>query len=326
MAPSFVRILLAALLLPAATLALAQAYPAKPVRWLIPYSAGGPTDVLARAIAPKLSESLGVPVIVENRLGAGGSIAMDSVAKAPPDGYLIGMGLTGTHAINPHLYAKLPYDPLKDFAPITPLVSYVNILVCNPSVPVRSAGELVAHAKANPDRVAYASGGRGASNHLAGELLKALTGAPLVHVPYKGNAPAMTDVLGGTVACMFDILSTALPHVRSGKVRAIAVAGKKRSAFLPEVPTMQESGVPGYDEATSDLWLGVFAPPGTPRPIVERLHADFVKAMAAPEVAERVRAQAYDVWTLRPEEFSVHLRRDLEKWGAMVKSAGLAPE
>ena len=306
----------------AAPQAFAQGYPNRPLRWLIPFSAGGPTDVLARAIAPKLSEALGVPVIVENKLGAGGSLALDAVAKAAPDGYTIGMGHTGTQSINPHIYAKLPYDPLKDFAPITPVVSYVNVLVVNPNVPVKTVAELVAYAKANPDKISFASGGTGATNHLSGELLKAITGAPMLHVPYKGSAPALVDVIGGNATCMFDILVTSLPQVRAGKVRALAVTSATRSQYAPEIPTMRESGVEGYEEAGSDLWFGVFAPAGTPKAIVDRLNAELVKAMKAPEVAARIRVQAYDAWTLTPEEFAAFLRVDYARWGRVVKFAG----
>ncbi len=325
MTSSWRRIATLALVL-AAGAASAQNYPNKPIRWLIPFSAGGPTDVLARAIAPKLGESLGVAVLVENRVGAGGSLAMDAVAKAVPDGYTIGMGHTGTQAINPHLYAKLPYDPLKDFAPITPVVSYVNVLVVNPNVPAKTVAELVAYAKANPGKANFASGGNGATNHLSGELLKALTGAPMVHVPYKGSAPALTDVIAGNATCMFDILVTSLPQIRSGKVRALAITSSKRSPYAPDIPTMREAGVQGYDEAGSDLWFGVFAPAGTPKPVVDRLHAELVKALATPEVSERIRAQAYDTWTLAPEEFAAFLRTDHAKWGKVVKLAGAKAE
>jgi tripartite-type tricarboxylate transporter receptor subunit TctC len=314
---------LAALLLAlAAGHASAQGYPSKPIRWLIPFSAGGPTDVLARAIAPKLSESLGVPVLVENKVGAGGSLAMDAVAKAAPDGYTIGMGHTGTQSINPHMYAKLPYDSLKDFAPITPVVSYVNVLVVNPNVPVKTVAELVAYAKANPDKVSFASGGTGATNHLSGELLKAVTGAPLLHVPYKGSAPALVDVIAGNATCMFDILVTSLPQIRAGKVRALAVTSSKRSNYAPDIPTMRESGIEGYEEAGSDLWFGVFAPAGTPKAIVDRLNAELIKALKTPEVVERIRVQAYDIWTLTPDEFASFLRVEHAKWGKIVKLAG----
>lgn len=322
MKSTLLRTASAALLALAAGSAIAQAYPNKPLRWLIPFSAGGPTDVLARAIAPKLGEALGQAVVVENRVGAGGSLAMDAVAKAAPDGYTIGMGHTGTQAINPHIYAKLPYDPLRDFAPITPVVSYVNVLVVNPNVPARSVGELVAYAKANPDKVSFASGGKGATNHLSGELLKALTGAPMLHVPYKGSAPALVDVIAGNATGMFDILVTSLPQIRAGKVRALAVTSSKRSSYAPDIPTMVEAGVAGYGEAGSDLWFGVFAPAGTPRPIVDRLNAELVKALRTPEVSERIRQQAYDTWTLTPDEFAAFLRTDHAKWGQVVKLSG----
>jgi len=322
MKSTLLRTASAALLALAAGSAIAQAYPNKPLRWLIPFSAGGPTDVLARAIAPKLGEALGQAVVVENRVGAGGSLAMDAVAKAAPDGYTIGMGHTGTQAINPHIYAKLPYDPLRDFAPITPVVSYVNVLVVNPNVPARSVAELVAYAKANPDKVSFASGGKGATNHLSGELLKALTGAPMLHVPYKGSAPALVDVMSGNATGMFDILVTSLPQIRAGKVRALAVTSSKRSSYAPDIPTMVEAGVTGYGEAGSDLWFGVFAPAGTPRPIVDRLNAELVKALRTPEVSERIRQQAYDTWTLTPDEFTAFLRTDHAKWGQVVRMSG----
>lgn len=306
----------------AAGQAFAQGYPNKPIRWLIPFSAGGPTDVLARAIAPNLGEALGVPVIVENKVGAGGSLALDAVAKAAPDGYTIGMGHTGTQSINPHLYAKLPYDSLKDFAPITPVVSYVNVLVVNPKLPAKTVAELVAYAKANPEKVSFASGGTGATNHLSGELLKAVTGAQMLHVPYKGSAPALVDVIAGNATCMFDILVTSLPQIRAGKVRALAVTSAKRSHYAPDIPTMRESGIEGYEEAGSDLWFGAFAPAGTPRPIVDRLNTELLKALKTPDVMERIRVQAYDIWTLKPEEFAAFLRVDYAKWGKIVKFSG----
>ncbi|MCX7142337.1 MAG: tripartite tricarboxylate transporter substrate binding protein [Proteobacteria bacterium] len=306
--------------------AFAQAYPNRPIRWLVPYSAGGPADLLARAVAPTLGDQLGVPVVVENRVGAGGGIAMDAIAKAAPDGYMIGLGLTGTQMINPYLYSKLPYDPLKDFSPVTPLVSYTNVLLVAQNSPVKSVAELVAYAKANPDKVTFASGGKGASNHLQGELLKALTGAPMLHVPYKGNAQGIVDLISGNVTCMFDILATGLAQVRAGKVRALAVTGAKRSPYAPEIPTLAEAGVEGYEQAGSDLWIGVLAPPGTPKVIVDRLHAEFDKTMKSPAVTERVRSLHYDTWTLPPEEFAAYLRTDYLKWGNVTRLAGLKPE
>lgn len=203
--------------------ALAQQYPQRPIQWVIPFAVGGPTDVLARAIAPKLGEALGVPVIIDNRAGAGGSIGVGAVARAAPDGYTIVMGHTGTHAINPHLYSNLQYDPLKDFVPIAPVVSYSNILVVNPKVPVNNVKELVAYAKANPDKVSFASGGNGVVGHILGELLKSMTGAPMLHVPYKGNAPALTDVMAGNATCMFELLNTGLAQIKAGRLKPLAV-------------------------------------------------------------------------------------------------------
>lgn len=319
---TFVALLVAA----AAAPAQAQEYPSRPIRWLIPFSAGGPTDVLARAIAPKLAESLGAPVVVDNRVGAGGGIAMEALARSAPDGYTIAMGHTGTQAINPHIYPKLGYDPRKDFAAVTPVVSYVNVLVVNPAVPAKTVAELVAYAKANPDKVTLGSGGIGATNHLSIELLKSITGAPIVHVPYKGSAPALVDVMAGNITGMFDILVTSLPQIRNGKVRPLAVTSERRSEYAPDIPTMRESGIPGYSEAGSDLWFGVFAPAGTPKAIVDRLNRELVKALDAPEVRERIKAQAYSVWTLKPEEFDAFVRTDYEKWGKIVKSANITAQ
>jgi tripartite-type tricarboxylate transporter receptor subunit TctC len=301
-------------------------YPNKPIRLIVPFAAGGALDALARAVAPKLSESLGVQVLVDNKGGAGGGIAMAALTKSAPDGYTIGLGHSGTHSINPHLYAKAQYDALTGFTPITPLVSYVNVLVCNPEIPAKTVGELVAYAKANPSKVAFGSGGTGTTSHLSAELLKVVTGAPIVHVPYKGGGPAMTDVMGGTIACMFDLLVTGLPPARAGKTRALAVTSAKRSRHAADVPTMAESGVKGYEEAGSDLWIGVFAPAATPKPIVDRLYSELVKAVKAPDVAERVRLQAFDVWTLSPDEFPAFLRADNARWGTVVKFSGAKVE
>ena len=310
----------------AALPARAQTYPAKSVRWIVPYAAGGPADALVRAIAPKLSEELGVPVIVDNRGGAGGSLAMEQLIKSPPDGGTIVLGGTGTHSLNPYIQANIPYDPIKDFAPVTPIVSYVNVLVVNADVPVKSVAELVAYAKANPNKVTFASGGTGTSNHLAAELLKSVTGAPMVHVPYRGSGPGMIDVISGHVTCMFDILVTALPQIRAGKVRALAVASAKRSPFAPDIPTMAESGVDGYAQAGNEPWFGIFAPAGTPAAVVDRLNGELRKALNSPDLSQVMKAQGYDVWTLDPAAFLSFIRDDHAKWGKVVKDAGLKPE
>lgn len=302
--------------------ASAQAWPAKPIRLIMPFAAGGPSDVLARALAKSLTTGMGQPVLVENKTGAGGSIGIDAVAKSPPDGYTLGFAHTGSTAINPHLYAKHPYDPLTDLTPITPIVSYTNVLVVNPAIPARTVSEFVEWARANPKQASFASGGNGATNHLSGELLKALTGVQLTHIPYKGNAPAMLDVMSGSVASMFDIPTTALPQIRAGKVRPLAITGSKRSSFMPDVPTMKEAGVPGFEEAGSDLWFGLVGPGGLPQPIVDRLYGETLKALRTPELQEAIKGMAYEVWTLPPSEFKNFLRTDHAKWGKVVKLSG----
>jgi tripartite-type tricarboxylate transporter receptor subunit TctC len=302
--------------------AMAQGYPAKPIRMIVPFAAGGPTDVLARSLAKSLGEALGQPVIVDNRTGAGGSIGIDMVAKASADGYTIGMAHTGSTAINPHLYAKHPYDPRTELTAITPVVSYTNVLVVNPKVPARTLADFVAWTKRSDVTADYASGGNGATNHLSGELLKALTGAKLAHIPYKGNAPAMVDVISGNVAAMFDIPTTALPQIRSGRVVPLAVTSAKRSTFLPDVPTMREAGVPGFDEAGSDLWFGLVGPAKLPPAVVERLYQATLQAMRTPELQKAIHEMAYEPWTLSPAQFQVFIRTDYDKWGKVVKLAG----
>ncbi|MFN0162381.1 MAG: Bug family tripartite tricarboxylate transporter substrate binding protein, partial [Burkholderiales bacterium] len=258
----------------------AQPFPNKPLKWIVPFPPGGPTDTFSRAVALKLGESLGQPVVIENRGGAGGGLGMDALSKSPPDGYTIGLSTTGTHAINPALYgAKIPYDALKDFTPITLAVSYINILVINAGHPAKNVKELIDFARANPGKVTFGSAGNGSSNHLSGEILKTLTGAPMQHIPYKGSAPALTDVMSGTLTFMFDIPNASQPHVRAGRLRALAVTSAKRSPFAPEVPTMQEAGVPGYAEAGSDLWFGIMGPSGIPKPVLAKLNSELIKVM-----------------------------------------------
>jgi tripartite-type tricarboxylate transporter receptor subunit TctC len=299
----------------------AQAFPSKPLRWIVPFPPGGSTDGFSRPVAAKLAELLGQPVVVENVAGAGASIGTDRIAKAAPDGYTIGLATTGTHAINPHIYgAKLPHDTVKDFTHIALAVSYVNVLVVNPGIPVQSVAELITYAKSNP--VTFGSAGNGSSNHLSGELLKVLTRAPLQHVPYKGSGPAMTDVIAGNITCMFDVLITSIPQMRAGRVRALAVTSARRSPYIPEVPTMDESGVPGYNEAGSDLWFGIVGPAGIPKPIVQKLNAKLIEALRSPDMRERIRVQAFDLWTSTPEEFTRVVQADRAKWGKIVAAAG----
>ena len=303
--------------------AAGQTYPSRPVRFIVPFPAGGPTDVVSRAITVKLAEALGQPVVVENVGGAGGSIGMTAVAKAAPDGYVIGLATSGTHAVNPHLYAaRLGYDAIRDFTPITPVVSYVNMLVVHPAVPARNVQELVAYAKANPQKVSFASSGNGATNHLSGELLKTLTGAPMVHVPYKGGAQALNDLLGGNTTFMFDLLSSSLQHVRSGKLRALAVTSGQRTAQAPDVPTMDESGVPGYADAGSDLWFGIVGPANMPPGVVTRLNTELRAILQTADTQERLRALYLDAKASTPAEFARTIAADHEKWGRVVRASG----
>ncbi len=300
-----------------------QTYPSKPLRWIVPFPPGGSTDGFSRPLAAKLSELLGQPVVVENIGGAGASIGSDRIAKAAPDGYTIGLATTGSHAINPHIYgAKLPHDTLRDFTHIALAVSYVNVLVVNPNVPAKSVAELIAYAKANPGKVSFGSAGNGSSNHLSGEVLKVLTKAPMEHIPYKGSGPAMVDVMAGNITFMFDVLITSIPQMNAGRVRALAVTSGKRSPYVPEVPTMDESGVPGYNEAGSDLWFGIVGPAGIPKPIVAKLNEKLIEALRAPDMRQRIRIQAFDLWTSTPAEFTAVLKSDHAKWGKIVRAAG----
>jgi len=299
----------------------AQAFPTKPIKWIVPFPPGGSTDGFSRPLAAKLSGLIGQPVVVENVGGAGASIGSDKIAKSAPDGYTIGLATTGTHAINPHIYgAKLPHDTVKDFTHITLAVSYVNVLVVNPNVPVKNVAELIEYAKTN--QVTFGSAGNGSSNHLSAEVLKLLTKVPMQHVPYKGSGPAMTDVIAGNITGMFDVLITSIPQMRGGRVRALAVTSAKRSPYIPEVPTMDESGVPGYNEAGSDLWFGIVGPAGIPKPIVAKLNEKLIEALRAPDMRERIRIQAFDLWTSTPEEFTKVVTADRAKWGKIVGAAG----
>jgi tripartite-type tricarboxylate transporter receptor subunit TctC len=321
--PHFVLRLLVACLVCLPAVAAAQAFPSKPVKWIVPFPPGGPTDSFSRPVAQKLAELLGQPVVVENIAGAGASIGTDRLAKSPPDGYTVALATTGTHAINPHLYGpRLQYDALRDFTPLTLAVKYTNVLVVHPAVPAASVGELVAYAKANPGKVTFGSAGNGSSNHLSGEVLKYVTGAPMQHVPYRGSAPALTDVISGSLTYMFDILVTSMPQVRAGRVRALAVTSDTRSPHAPEVPTMAESGIKGYSEAGSDLWFGIVAPAGLPKPITAKLNEKLIEAMRSPEIRQRISVQMFELWTSTPEEFARVIRTDYEKWGRIVKASG----
>ena len=285
---------------------------------MVPYAAGGPVDLSARLIAPKLQQSLGQPVIVENKVGAGGNIGADAVAKSAPDGYSLVIGAIATHAINPALYKSLPYDPIRDFRHVALLVQVPNVLVVNNDLPARSVADLVALAKRQPGKLDFASGSTGSTGHLAGELFKQLTGTYMVHIPYKGSAPAVSDLLAGRVALMFDNLASALPNIQAGKVRALAVTTLRRSSFLPELPTLDESGLKGFDMTT---WWGLMAPAKTPQPVVDRLAAECAKAL--PELSDRWRAMGSEPPSVRtPAEFTAFVERERKLYAELVKRSG----
>jgi tripartite-type tricarboxylate transporter receptor subunit TctC len=299
--------------------AFAADYPTKPIRLVVPFSAAGTTDFLARAIAQKLGQNMGTTVIVDNRPGAGGNIGSDLVAKADPDGYTLLLGTVGTHAINASLYKKMPYDTVKDFAPITLVASVPNIVVVHPSVPAKSIKELLALAKSKPGQLSFASSGNGSSIHLSGELFKSMAGVDMLHVPYKGSGPAVSDLIGGQVNLMFDNMPSSLPHVKAGRLRAIAVTSAKRSPAMPDLPTIAESGVPGYDAVA---WFGVLAPAGTPPAIVKKLNAEIVKVLKSPDVAARLAGQGAEPVSNTPEEFSAYIKTEMVKWAKVIKASG----
>lgn len=301
------------------TSALAQAYPTKPVTIIVPIAAGGTTDILARIIGQALTAELGQSVVVDNRAGAGGNIGGQAAAKATPDGHTLFMGTVGTHAINASLYKKMPFDPVKDFAPLTRVANVPNLLVANPAQPYKSVKDLIAYAKANPGKVNFGSSGNGSSIHLSGELFKSLAKVDMQHAPYKGSAPAVTDLLGNQIGIMFDNMPSAIQHVRSGSLVPLAVTTAKRSPELPNVPTIAEAGVPGY-EATS--WFGMFAPAGTPAPVLAKLNAAIVKVLAQPDVKKKINEQGAEVYSETPEQFAAFIQAESVKWGKVVKESG----
>lgn len=316
------RAAMGAIALAAATLSLgaaAQAYPTKPITIVVPFSAGGTTDILARLVGQYLTTELGQPVVVDNKAGAGGNIGGALAAKAPADGYTLFMGTVGTHAINAALYKKMPFDHVKDFAPLSRVANVPNLLVAHPSQPFKTVPEMIAYAKANPGKINFGSPGNGASPHLSGELFKSMAKVDLTHIPYKGSAPAVSDLLGNQIAIMFDNMPSVIPHVRSGKLRAIAISTAKRSPELPDVPTIAEAGVPGY-EAVS--WFGLFAPAATPKPVLDKLSAALSKVLANPEVQKKISAQGGETVNETPAQFAAFIRSETTKWGKVVKESG----
>jgi tripartite-type tricarboxylate transporter receptor subunit TctC len=318
------RIVLAtALMASAAAWAQSATYPTKPIRFVVPFAPGGSTDTLARTLGQKLSEGLGQQVVIDNRTGANGNIGMEIVAKAPPDGHTIVLGYIANVAIGPSLYEKLPFDPIKDYEPITLLATSPNVLVAHPSVQASNLKDVIGLAKAKPGQLNYASASVASVGHLTGELLNQLAGIKMTHVAYKGSGQAVTDLLGGHIQLMFSGFSSTLPHIKSGKLRAIAQTGEKRSPALPDVPTIAESGFPKF-EATA--WYGVHAPAGTPKAIVSRLNTEFVKALKLPDVRDRLTSLGFEISGSTPEFYGNYIRSEIKKWAKVVKVSGARPE
>lgn len=316
------RILLAAALA-AAPLAAWAAFPERPLRLVVPFPAGGAADLMARGLAQHLGEQLGQQVVIDNRGGAGGTVACEIVARAPADGYTLLFGTMGTQAINPALYSKLRYDPLKDFAPIALTHITPRVLVVGPSVKARNVGELIALARAKTGQLTYGSAGNGSSSHLSGALFESLAGVDLVHVPYKGSAPLLTDLLAGRVDATFDSFTVYEEHIKSGRVRALAVTSRMRMAALPQVPTLVEAGLPGYEVSN---WLGVLAPAGTPKEVVTALHAAVIRAMADAGMKRQLTALGIEPAASTPDEFSALIRSEIPKWARLVKASGAMVE
>jgi tripartite-type tricarboxylate transporter receptor subunit TctC len=302
-----------------AGIAAAQTFPSKPITIIVPFPPGGVTDPVARMVGQRMSENVRQPVLVENKPGASGIIAAEFVKKAPADGYTVFFGFTGSQSVNPSLYSKLPYDPEKDFLPVTAIINSKHILVVPAGSPARSVADLVAMAKSSPKGLNYASQGVGAGGHLLGEMLKMKTGANLSHIAYKGSAPAVTDILAGRVDLLFDAVVTSLPYVKDGKMRALAIAAKERSALLPDVPTMAEAGFAGVE---GDQWFGMFVPAGTPAAVVRRLNEEFIKAVRSPDIFKSLTERGLEVFTNTPEEFAALIREDAITLSKVVRESG----
>jgi tripartite-type tricarboxylate transporter receptor subunit TctC len=307
-------------LLAPGTPAAAQTYPNKQVRLIVPWTPGGAADILARTVAHKLSEHWGQQVLVDNKPGANGIIGTDAAARAPADGYTLLLGATGPNSVLPSLVAKLPYDALKDFAPVSLIATTTYVLSVHPSMPVNSVKQLVAAAKAKPGQFTFASPGAGTPNHLSGEMFKAATGIDMRHVPYKGSAPAMTDVMGGQITMTFENIAPSLPHVKAGKLKALGITAPKRATLLPDVPTIAESGFPGFQAVG---WFGVLAPRGTPAPVVAQLNAEIVRLLKLPEVRNRLLGLGVEIHGSTPEEFDAFARVEIEKWAKVIKAANV---
>jgi tripartite-type tricarboxylate transporter receptor subunit TctC len=316
-----IAMLIGAAMLPMATPASAQTptYPDKPIRIVVPFPVGGIADTFGREIGRKLTEAWGQPVVIDNRTGAGGNIGADIVAKSPPDGYTLVMGNIGTHAVNLSLFPSMPFDTIKDFTPIVHVLDAEGLLVVNPSITATTVPELIALARSQPGKPSYGSGGVGTTSHLAGELFKSMTKVDIVHVPYKGNVPAITDLLGGQTSMAFATMPTVLPHVRAGKLRPLAVLGAVRSPALPDVPTVAES-VPGFEVSN---WIGLFGPAGMPPVIVARLNAEVQKIMRSPEIQKRLETEGAKFIPMTPDQFAAFQKAEITKWAKTIKDANI---
>ena len=298
----------------------AQSYPSKPIRFIVPFPPGGGNDTLARLIGQKLTAATGQQVIIDNRPGAGGAIGAEVAAKSAPDGYTIFLAGVATHGINPNLRKKLPYDPVKDFDAVSLIASAPLLVVVHPSLPVRSVKQLIALAKAQPGKINYASNGAGGSSHMAVELFKMMTGTNLVHIPYKGLSPALTELLSGEVQLMFSSAVAMLPQVKSGKLRAIAMTGARRSPAIPDIPTVAEAGVPGYETGS---WYGIVVPAGTPKPAIDRLSKEVVAIVHSPDITRRLNDEAVIPVGSTPAEFTAHIKKELARWAKVIRQSGM---
>jgi len=304
-------------LLPA--IALGQSFPSKPIRLVVPFTPAGAVDIATRATANEMTKTLGQPVAVENKPGAGGNLGVLDVARSAPDGYSVVMSTSGIQAINPFLYSKMPLDVNKDLAPVAPLVSLNNVLVVHPSFPPRSVKEVIEITKKNPGKYSYASSGNGTSIHMSGAMFTQFTHTDIVHIPYKGSAPAITDLLAGQTQMMFDNIPSSLPHIKSGKLIALATTGAKRDPTLPDLPTMQEAGVQGYE---SGVWFGLMVPAGTPKDVIGKLNAAAVQATKSPEFVKRMHDLGYNIIPGSPEDMARMIQDELKRWGPIVKASG----
>ena len=302
--------------------AFAQGYPSRPISLIVPWAPGGSTDILARIVALHLHQSMGQPVIIENRTGGAGNIGTSAVARAAPDGYTLLFNTMSVHTMNHALFASMPFDGVKDFSPITLLAYVTNTMVVHPSVPANTVPEFIAYAKANPGKIAYASSGPGSTNHLCAAMLEKMAGIEMLHVPYRGGAPAVADTVSGQVQMFFTAGTQSLPHVQAGKLKLLAVTEAKRSPYLPDVPTVAET-VPGYEMT---VWYGAFGPPGMPKEIVTKLNSEIARALFLPEVKHRMDDIAVEVASSTPEELGERMRKDAEKWGGIIRSIGITPQ